>query len=416
MIDQYVSQLDSPDAERRKKAVIALGKSGDRTALAHLSRVYKTDPNPEIRELALKAGRFLKRETEGQESTSLMTTDTSSVSMYNERAETAPVSFLPRDDEEVSEKDVARAKELIEQALDWHVRGQDKRAIDYLKKALATNPKLRRDGYTSSLAATITGMSGDEAIASLVSDISVRKEKPKGDGRKAKEDGGFDVKEVGWGDAIIDLMLYGLVWAGGLTAVILLGTETIRFLLNTVLLTGGTATTSTADLQQVIAMLPQLRVQLIIIAIIIGVVRAVFVLIQSFVIHFSAVSILGGDGNLTTLIHGIVPTYIAADVIFLVLSVGYLVYAGTTITSASAAQARGMADLWTNINNVYQFAIALWVGFLIGKVYRYGMFKGCLAEFISYILLVVLLIGFVCCSTFLLSSVVGSLVGTPVGR
>jgi hypothetical protein len=417
MIDQYVSQLDSPDAERRKQAVIALGKSGDRAALAHLSRVYKTDPNPEIRELALKAGRYLKKETEGQESPSMM--DTASDSMYAEPARNESASFLPRDNEEVSEKDIARAKEMVELALDWHVRGQDARALDYLRKALALNPKLRRDAYTSSLAATITGMNGDEAIASLVTGSSSsssgggRKEKPKNDGRKSfSDDGAADgVKEVGWSDAMIDLTLYALVWGGGLTIFILAGISVIQLLLNALVATGGSgvSSTSTAQLQEMIDLLPQFRLTLVIGAIIFGIVKAIGVLIQAGVIHFSAVSILGGDGNLTTLIHSIVPTYIAVDILFLVLSIGYFIYAGTTSMNASSAQIRSMGELWNNLQSLYNFAVAVWIGFLIGKVYRYGMFKGCLAEFISYILIAVLFVGFICCSTAALGSLAGSI-------
>ncbi len=398
MIDSYVSQLDSPDAERRKKAVIALGKSGDRAALPHLARVYKNDANAEIRELALKAGRYLKRETEAQESAVVEST-----SMYAEPAET-PAALPPA--EEVSERDVQRAKEYVEQALDWHVRGQDNKAADLLTKALAINPKLRRDGYTSSLAATITGMEADEAMASLATAAAKsgsRKEKPKRSDGARSSSGGDDVKEVGWGDAVIDLLLYGLVWAGGLTAIILFAMEGLTFVLNASLLSSS-ATTMPRGTEEFLATLPQLRLQLVIGVIIFGVIMSIVLLVQTFVIHFSAVSILGGDGNLPTLIHGIVPTYIATNVLWLVLVIGYTVYVGVTFANASPSQIRSMNDLGTNLNWLFQIGVGLWIAYLIGRVYRFGMFKGCLAEFISGILLTVLAVGVGCGVITLLGS------------
>src|SRR5258708_334770 len=63
MFDQYLQQLVSQDAAQRRQAIIALGNSGDAQALAALANVYKTDPDPALRELALKAGRYIKRPT-----------------------------------------------------------------------------------------------------------------------------------------------------------------------------------------------------------------------------------------------------------------------------------------------------------------------------------------------------------------
>ncbi len=60
MIDQYILQLSSPDPVIRRQAIIALGKSGDERALRPLANVIKTDPDPVLRELALRAGRHIR--------------------------------------------------------------------------------------------------------------------------------------------------------------------------------------------------------------------------------------------------------------------------------------------------------------------------------------------------------------------
>src|SRR5258708_32075297 len=60
-----MQQLSRQDVETRRLEIIALGNSADQRAMASLANVYKTDPDPALRELALKAGRYIKRTTTG---------------------------------------------------------------------------------------------------------------------------------------------------------------------------------------------------------------------------------------------------------------------------------------------------------------------------------------------------------------
>ena len=60
MLEQYLEQLNSPDAAKRREAVIWIGRNGDPRALKHLAVVFKNDPDPAIRELAGKAGHALE--------------------------------------------------------------------------------------------------------------------------------------------------------------------------------------------------------------------------------------------------------------------------------------------------------------------------------------------------------------------
>jgi hypothetical protein len=61
MSDEIKQLLNSPDAADRKEAIRRLAKLGDVSALTYLSAIYRTDPDEEIRQLALKAGRFIKQ-------------------------------------------------------------------------------------------------------------------------------------------------------------------------------------------------------------------------------------------------------------------------------------------------------------------------------------------------------------------
>lgn len=61
MSDEIKRLLNSPDAADRKEAIRRLAQSLDPSALPYLSAVYRTDPDEEIRQLALKAGRYIKQ-------------------------------------------------------------------------------------------------------------------------------------------------------------------------------------------------------------------------------------------------------------------------------------------------------------------------------------------------------------------
>lgn len=56
-----MQQVRSTDPNVRREAIINMGKLGDARALSHLAQVYKTDPDPALRDLAAKAGRHIQR-------------------------------------------------------------------------------------------------------------------------------------------------------------------------------------------------------------------------------------------------------------------------------------------------------------------------------------------------------------------
>ena len=61
MFDAYVDQLNDRDPQRRREAIIALGRSKNLAAIPHLSKVFREDPDNELRELARKAATYIRQ-------------------------------------------------------------------------------------------------------------------------------------------------------------------------------------------------------------------------------------------------------------------------------------------------------------------------------------------------------------------
>lgn len=197
MIDPRIIQaLSSGDPDKRKKAVAYLAKSLDREALPHLARVYKTDSDPEIRELAKKAGAYIQKnapQPNVNQSSYQEEEEDTAYSRYNnlyadddeEEVETSVSGASRRqhplyasdDDDDIASSDddmplpsniqvsaVAeeRAKSFVEQAMDWNVRANNTKAVELLKKAFKANPRLIYDSYTIGLAMNITGLNSDD--------------------------------------------------------------------------------------------------------------------------------------------------------------------------------------------------------------------------------------------------------------
>lgn len=67
MNDEIFQLLRSEDPEDRKKAVRELAQLRDREVLRYLATVYKEDPDAEVRDLAVRAGKYVKKQMEAGE-------------------------------------------------------------------------------------------------------------------------------------------------------------------------------------------------------------------------------------------------------------------------------------------------------------------------------------------------------------
>jgi hypothetical protein len=152
MIEKWVKQLGNSDANKRKEAIKALAQAKDSAALKFLAAVYKNDPDPAVREMALKAGRYLKQQADNAK------LDTSAPT---------PPTLPPTAEKVVTREDEIRARSYLDSALDYHIRGDNGRAYSELSRAFSLNPKLKEEGFVVNLAKELTGLDGDAAIARL---------------------------------------------------------------------------------------------------------------------------------------------------------------------------------------------------------------------------------------------------------
>jgi len=185
--EDLIDMLIDPDPTIRKQGVKILAKSKNPDALPYLAEVYRDDEDEEVRELARKAGIYIKKNAPS--AGSMTTSDSLYADDGNDEDDIASdVNNTPLpSDIQVSKVNEERAKGLLQQALDLNMRGDNQRAIKALERALATDPRLGFDSYTVSFAATITGMPGQEAIQSLMPDDSkLEKMRHSGSSRKRR--------------------------------------------------------------------------------------------------------------------------------------------------------------------------------------------------------------------------------------
>ncbi len=202
MIDKRLLQLlESNDVEKRKKAVMALAQTKDREALPHLARVFKNDGSAEVRELAKKAGVYINKnalaEPEPEPEDDLY--DYEYEDDYDaDEEEDAGYGYEEEDDDDdaedrlygddiygeededeeeddiplpsqvhVSDANRQTARSYINTAMDYNVRGENRKSADMVRRAFRLDPGLMHDGYSRSLASTITGLDPDEAVKLL---------------------------------------------------------------------------------------------------------------------------------------------------------------------------------------------------------------------------------------------------------
>lgn len=192
MVDPRINKLlESPNPETRKSAIKALVRTKNRAVLPILADIYRTDDDPEVRDLARKGGIYINNnvpkapeplyddydedsygggyyddDDDGMDrlyEDADEANDADDDPGYEEAEEVVPLAS----EITVSPANQQRAIGFRDQALDLNVAGNDERAVEMLRRALRTNPKLMYDDYTKSLAATITGLDGNDAIEQL---------------------------------------------------------------------------------------------------------------------------------------------------------------------------------------------------------------------------------------------------------
>lgn len=148
--DSLIMLLEHRDPAQRKKAIQGLAQTHNRDALPYLMLAYKSDADPHIRELAHKAGIYIRKHAPAASSS------------------TSKPSSSPAVGGPVTQEDREWAETFLRQALDRHMRSDDEFAYRNALKALKRNPELMDDAETRTIVARITDKPEDEAIPYLL--------------------------------------------------------------------------------------------------------------------------------------------------------------------------------------------------------------------------------------------------------
>ena len=154
MDPRIIEALKSRDPEERKKAVRALAQTQTTESLRYLATIYKKDPDASVRELAIKAGRHIKKSRAAVDW----------VGEGDVRFSTNEIPAVSR----VSNVAQEQAKGLMDKALDESVKGNYEKAEEYVRQAFQLNPDLQFDTYYLGVASDVMGMNEDEVLAALL--------------------------------------------------------------------------------------------------------------------------------------------------------------------------------------------------------------------------------------------------------
>lgn len=397
MLNDYLDQLKSSNPEVRREAIIALGKLKDPAALGALADIYRNDPDPELRDLALKAGRYIRSAAADTHSATASTATPATPSLDSDANVIETMPEVP-----VKASNVEKAKGYFNQALDFQVRNMPEKAIEALGKAIEANPNLRNDSMFVNLAMDVTNMGSGAAIR-MLSDPLARREfiqsgtadytdlpKPK---RKGKPQ--VVAEEVSWGAALIDLTIYALVNG----ALVFIGALVAFEALMTVMFT---AMPAAAGMQApgVNTMSVSLPVALLY-GLVYGVFQAIGLLIYDTAVHIVATTVMGGAGTLAGLVR--------KTTIFFTI----LIPIGTLIQFLPllALNNPDLDGLFQAISLLFFGGALVYSGTLTGRAYQFGTMRGCVSIFVGVITLIVLSV----CCVFALGSTLAQIVQNTGG-
>lgn len=226
-LDHYIHLLGHKDSAQRRQAIIALGKSGDKRALQPLARVYKTDPDPELRDLALKAGRNIQKTAAASvpeptdyfqfgfnEPPSSPPKPTSKPpEVTPDWMQMAASSAIAAPIKKISPADKQKAKSSLDRALDMSLKKDWDSVAHYLKEALERDPDIEKNTTFIGLAAQVTHTDSTHAADAL---RQMRTQKP----GRAKKAGGtsYGGSEPGAAEFLVEwpiwLIILGLIFSG----------------------------------------------------------------------------------------------------------------------------------------------------------------------------------------------------------
>lgn len=413
MDDRILDQLYSDDPQERKRAIALLAKSGDPDALPHLAEAFKSEDDPELKQLIIKAGKYIRKQAEQAAPAPAMP----AADAYDE-PEPVEAPSMARDEErveyKVSNMQVQRAQQAFDVALDMSVKGDNAEAEKQLLKALKLNPNLQYERQFGTLAMEVLDLPYDDAVDELV-DRAQGKRKPKAstsagaNGKRKVDEAAED--EVGWDTALIDLAIYfvvitGLVIVSGL--ILIQGLDSMF------------ASVPTESVEEV-ELLNAIRSLIFSTGVLTSVIYGLFAGISSLLsllihyafIHVAATMVLGGAGTFRNLIHR-ATTFITIMTVIACLASFGSVYISFNAIIQSIETGTSAADPLNAISNLnllfclgsllFVIAYLVWFSSILAQAYDFGFASGCGTLIVSFILM-----GIVSCAcTFALQAIAGS--------
>lgn len=419
MYDDILELLHSSDPKDRVRAIKEIAHTEDPSLLTQLAVIHKNDHDPEVREMALKAGRYIRSK---QQKVAPFIIDDATVDdtrlghegpEYEMTEAAASIGDLTRKKkknkpiEPVSAAAEKRAKGLVERAMNFSMSGKNDVAAAELRKALHINPNLADDEYTTTLAAEVMGLPKDEAIDELMYSAA----------NEVADDG------TTWQTALADLVTYGLVIAiimfvGGLLIFRLFG-DAIITMANIYMQDAYYDPQMVEDLKFAFDYVSHPSIPgLLLVGLLAGLFSIISQLIYYAIMHFVSTNFLSGMGSFRKLIHGVTPFYSIVSVVqALIYGVGFFFLMrgmGDLLTTVDATVEQQIAvqrsienasNIMSLVSIVFSIGVVSYLSKLLGNVYEYGSGKGCVSLFLSGVMLFVLSCG---CG-FLFTAVAGNM-------
>lgn len=363
MIEETIRQLQDPDPSVRRDAIIALASSRNPAALRPLAAVYRSDPDPELRELAYKAGQYIREHGSGQ-------------------GAGGPVS----------DRDREIARGYLSSATDFHIAGDRARAVENLGKALSVDPDLQNETFVVNLIMNTTGMAVAQAVpvlthpdrrAALIAQLGGKQK------LKRQQQHGAGAHTATWENVFKDFGVYWLAATMSMIAILIFALAMIQDLFS------GMMVGSTSDNMDVL--IGASIIGLLISSFFFGLYQVIALAMQGAFIHVAATAVLGGDGTLVYLFRRYVPFQTFVTIIV----AGVLMLLGFTGDIETMLFVIGMGS---TVGALY---VTYLLSKLIGEVYNFGAWSGCGAIFIGGIIqAVVTYIG-----NYAILSLMGALLG-----
>jgi hypothetical protein len=371
---RLLKQIQHQDPQQRRKAIVALADCRDLAGLKPLEKAAESDPEPKLRALAARAAKHLQEHLEQSAARASKPTE-----------ETA---YKGEPEIRVSEKQMARGRGFMDEAMSMVVAKDNGKAAKALAKALKADPSLKSDTYFLSLAGNVFNTSGEEAIQKITSGQErgeFIKAQQQGKIQKRKDEHVAKTREIGWSSVAFDLIIYAAVIGiitffapmvymqlVSRTAEYQAGLPIEKFEQEPVKISREFERAA-IDFQEVEA------TALLIPAVINGVVSAGGMLVLGFVIHLLATKVMRGKGTLPFMLCQLVPFYSMMSPVFFIWSciIMGMISIGAGLFGLMCVPIMSLAGL------VVFFKAAG----KIGTAYDFGAAKGCMSLVIASILL-----------------------------